>query len=134
VSAKDDKDDEDKKPSVIHTRVPEALDQEIKKRASGLGVSVSNLVRNVLLNTFGLVEHVLADSANVALSATVGAAPKQSSRVVAWQDVTMNVNAVCDRCNSILAKGTRAAIAIATPPAASPTFRCTPCIKELADE
>ena len=79
VSAPDDDDERDKKPNVIHTRVPDALDQEIKKRAAGLGLSVSNLVRNVLLNTFGLVEGVISDSANVARSAgghgQSGAAP-----------------------------------------------------------
>ena len=44
-----------RKERVIHTRVPESLDDEIKRRATGLGLSVSNLVRNVLQHTFGLV-------------------------------------------------------------------------------
>ena len=36
-------DDKDKKANVIHTRVPDDLDAEIKRRAQSLGVSVSNL-------------------------------------------------------------------------------------------
>jgi hypothetical protein len=128
-------DEENKKPNVIHTRVPDALDQEIKKRASGLGVSVSNLVRNVLLHTFGLVEGVIHDSANVALTAATGApATAAAPKIVAWQDITLNVNALCERCNAILKKGTRAAIAVATAPMASPPFRCPSCVKELAHE
>ena len=42
------------------------LDAELKTRAKGLGLSVSTLVRNVLSNTFGLVEDIVTDGASVA--------------------------------------------------------------------
>ncbi|HKA86394.1 MAG TPA: hypothetical protein VKE22_01975 [Haliangiales bacterium] len=126
-----DEDDEDRKASVIHTRIPEALENEIRRRASSLGLSVSNLVRNVLLNTFGLVESVIIDSADVARSAR--SRDKPSPSVLAWHEVTLNLNALCDRCNAILARGGRAAIAVTDGPAPR-TFRCLACVKELADE
>ena len=47
--------EQEKKEKVIHTRISESLDEEVRKHAAGLGVSVSNLVRNILLDTFGLV-------------------------------------------------------------------------------
>ncbi len=125
-------DEEDRKASVIHTRIPEALDSEIRRRASSLGLSVSNLVRNVLLNTFGLVESVIVDGADVARSARAREKPPAPT-VLAWQDVTLNLNALCDRCNAILARGTRAAIAVTDGPAPR-TFRCLACVKELADD
>src|SRR2546427_8147322 len=62
-------DEKEKKEKVIHTRISESLDEEIRRRAGRLGLSVSNLVRNVLLNTFGLVEDIVADSASIARSA-----------------------------------------------------------------
>jgi hypothetical protein len=51
----------EKKERVIHTRVPESLDDEIKRKATDLGLSVSNLVRNILQHTVGLVEDIVHD-------------------------------------------------------------------------
>ncbi len=45
--------DNEKKAKVLHTRVPASLENELKTRARGLGLSVSTLVRNILGNTFG---------------------------------------------------------------------------------
>lgn len=58
----------EKKEKVIHTRISETLEQELKARASGLGVSVSNLVRNVLLTTFGRMEGMAREGADFARS------------------------------------------------------------------
>jgi hypothetical protein len=58
----------EKKEKVIHTRISETLEQELKDRASGLGVSVSNLVRNVLLTTFGRMEGMAREGADFARS------------------------------------------------------------------
>src|SRR5204863_7152741 len=59
-----------RKEKVLHTRVPESLDRHIKRRARGLGMSVSTVVRNVLLSTFGLVEDIVTDSTTIALAMT----------------------------------------------------------------
>ena len=57
---------DERKERVIHTRVPESLDDQIKRKAQGLGVSVSNLVRNILEHTVELVEDVVLDGARIA--------------------------------------------------------------------
>jgi len=130
----------EKKERVIHTRVPESLDDEIKKKAGNLGLSVSNLVRNILQNTFGLVEDIVSDTAQVARSArgdvdgldATGARPRGAGRVLGWQMVMLNVNAVCEACNAILAKGTQAGIGIVDGSGPKP-FRCAPCVQEIAN-
>jgi hypothetical protein len=133
---RDPKDDEDdRKASVIHTRIPESLEAEIRKRAASLGLSVSNLVRNVLLNTFGLVESVIVDGADVARSARALGKPVPPRNdapptVLAWQEVTLALNALCDRCNAVLARGERAAIAVTDAPGPR-IFRCLVCVVEL---
>ena len=66
---RDEKDERELKEKVLHARISETLDQELRTKAASLGLSVSNLVRNILLNTFGLVEDVLSDSASIARSA-----------------------------------------------------------------
>ena len=130
----------EKKERVIHTRVPESLDDEIKKKAGNLGLSVSNLVRNILQNTFGLVEDIVSDSAEVARSArgaadgldAARARPRAGGRVLGWQLALLNVNAVCEACNAILPKGTQAGIGITDGSGPKP-FRCEPCVKEIGN-
>jgi len=131
-----------KKERVIHARIPESLDDEVKRRATDLGLSVSNLVRNVLQHAFGLVEDVVHDSAAIARAArdakaAVTGAPvaerpraAATAHVLGWQEAVLNVNAVCDICNAMLAKGSRAGIGILDR-AGPPPFRCTACLKEL---
>ena len=114
---------------VLHTRVPPSLDDELKQRARSLGMSVSTIVRHVLLNTFGLVEDIVTDSANAALSLggqepiKPGGRDRRSARqhddersdggeVIGWQEAILNLNAVCMRCNALLRKGSKAAIGV----------------------
>lgn len=141
--------DEERKEKVIHTRVSEGLEEEIRERAARLGVSVSNLVRNVLQNTFGLVEDVVADAASISRSArgegrsasdgrsaerdgsgaSRNAAPERPGRVLGWQEAVLSVNALCAACNAILPRGTRAAIAVVEGNAPR-DIRCPSCIDE----
>jgi hypothetical protein len=119
----------ERKERVLHTRVPESLDRHIKRRARSLGMSVSTVVRNILLNTFGLVEDIVTDSTNIALAITGQEAlpPGErgrargpsaahdvpaASEILGWQEAVLNLNAVCDHCNGVLRRGTRAAIAV----------------------
>jgi hypothetical protein len=125
----------EKKKRVIHTRVPEYLERELKEQAAGLGVSVSNLVRNLLLNAFGLVEDIVQDSAKVAGSARRVGDPSTEpldadAPVIGWQELTLNLNAICEACNNILSKGTQAAIAVTDLPGKRPVL-CLDCLEEL---
>lgn len=139
----------EKNERVMHTRIPEALDQQLKTKAEGLGVSVSNLVRNVLLHTFDLVDDIVADSANIARfskgSGTRHAqrdapvspaltAPSAEPVVLGWQPLILNLNALCHRCNAILPKGTTAYLGITQHPNAASHFLCLQCIKEINHE
>ena len=127
---------DDRKKRVIHTRVPESLDRELREKASTLGVSVSNLVRNVLLNAFGLVGDIVADGAKVAESARSAApvAPGEPvAAVIGWQELMLGVNAVCVTCNEVLTKGSSAAIAVTNGAGPRPVL-CLPCLEELRDE
>lgn len=136
-----------RKERVLHTRIPEALDKEIRTQARELGVSVSNLVRNILRNTIGLVGDVVEDTADLTRRA-LGEEPEARepgaarpmrgssapapgpSPVVGWQQITLNVNAVCTECNAVLEKGTDAAAALGGDPTA-PTLICPSCLEKL---
>ena len=120
---------------MLHTRVPERLETELRERAADLGISVSNLVRNVLGHAFGLVGDVVADSHAVARAARGAREVRRElsptaavalDDVLAWQPAVLGKNAVCARCNAILARGGDAAIGAGTQ-----FVVCRPCLEEL---
>ncbi|HEY0253965.1 MAG TPA: hypothetical protein VGC41_20685 [Kofleriaceae bacterium] len=132
--------DPEGKDRVIHTRVPESLESELRERAEKLGMSVSNLVRNVLGHAFGLVGDVVADSHAIARAAkgegrpapapTPGAVTVTIDDVLAWQPIVLGKNAVCARCNALLPKGSDAAIGMAETGTARVVI-CTVCMEAL---
>ena len=140
----------ERKEKVLHTRIPGSLDDEIKRRAQTLGMSVSTVVRNVLASTFDLVENVVHDSAQTIADETAGTSrPRRAGHpgdsagaafgagatgeILGWQEAKLQINAVCDRCNTILAKGTTAAIAVRDG-VGSRTIVCVNCQEALVAE
>ncbi len=123
------------KERVLHTRVSEKLDAELREKAAGLGVSVSNLVRNILLNTVEMVEDIVADGSSIARAAGRGrpsspSAPDTTPAIVGWQELTLNLNALCSECNAILPMGSIAKLAVYSPPspANAAEFHCCDCV------
>ncbi len=137
------KPDEDAEPErkerVIHTRVPESLETQLRQRAEDLGISVSNLVRNVLGHAFGLVGGVVADSHAVARAArgqsrAPAPAPNPAvpsiDDVLGWQPIVLGKNAVCARCNALLPRGTDAATGVSEH-GDTRFVICRPCVEQL---
>lgn len=127
-----------KKDRIVQARIPEELDEELHTRAGEFGLSVSAIVRNVLLNTFNLVEDVVNDSTGI-VRALGGATPAaadgepgtdETEAIVGWQELTLNVSGVCHECNTLLARGERAAVGL--PLSARPVFLCPDCLNSLA--
>ncbi len=127
-----------RKERVLHTRVSEKLDSDLREKAAGLGVSVSNLVRNILLNTVEMVEDIVADGSSIARAASknkpaeddgapTGAKAQAATSILGWQRLTLNLNALCALCNALLPKGSVAAMAVCAE-AANPIFRCEGCV------
>lgn len=124
------------KDRVIHTRVPESLEAELRERAHELGMSVSNLVRNVLGHAFGLVGDVAADAHAIARAAKgekkpvvtppPAAAVTSIDDVLGWQPIVLGKNALCARCNAILPRGQDAAVGVGTQ-----LVVCPACLKDL---
>ena len=120
------------KDRVLQARIPQQLDTELRDRAEQLGMSVSTVVRNVLLNTFDLVEGVVADSAQVARAAQGRMdAPAEPGEVVAWQEGVLNRNGLCEHCNAILPLGEKAAVGV--PVSSRPVFLCLDCLASLPE-
>jgi hypothetical protein len=128
-------DEPERKERVIHTRVPESLEAELRQRAQSLGISVSNLVRNVLGHAFGLVGDVVADSHALAREivrarSDTDQPPPALADVLGWQPAVLNKNAVCTRCNDLLPRGRDAALGAAESTGARLVV-CMKCLEEL---
>src|SRR5262245_42160544 len=101
-----------------------------------MGVSVSNLVRNVLAHALGMVNDIVHDSEQLVRSArdSIEAgvrvvrgqpAPGAEPTLVGWQPVVLELNAVCHECNEILPRGSDASVAVFSPDTAKlRTFLC----------
>lgn len=136
------------KDRVLQARIPEQLDEELRDRAEQLGLSVSTVVRNVLLHTFELVEGVVTDSAQLARTIQgreppapaapaleapdPDPAPHVETPVIGWQEAVLNRNGICDECNAILTIGERAAVGL--PMHTRPVLLCMNCLTALGAE
>lgn len=122
------------KDRVLQARIPEKLDEELRDRAEQLGLSVSTIVRNVLLHTFNLVEGVVTDSSQVARALAGRSTPSPDSdtetTVIGWQEAVLNRNGVCEQCNVILPVGQSAAIGV--PTGSRATLLCLDCLSALS--
>jgi len=134
--------DDERQERVLHARISESLERELKDRARLLGMSVSNIVRNVLASSLGLVEDIVSDGADIARAVTgerLGARAGVSRRehapmpesvihpvILGWQDVRLALNAVCADCNALLPRGIAAAVAVYGQPGPQ-TIICTTC-------
>jgi hypothetical protein len=138
--------DKERNERVIHTRVPETLEAELKQQAAEMGISVSNLVRNVLSHALGLVNDIVHDSEQIVKSArdsieagvrAVRGKPGVAGEptLLGWQQAVLERNAICGHCNDILPRGSDAAVGVfdAHSPSVRPVI-CLRCLEEIRDE
>jgi hypothetical protein len=140
--------DKDRKDQLVQTRVPGELSQTLRDAAKKNRVTVSQLIRNVLEDTFDLVDTVVADAVSlghgvkrdalrIAETAKRGGkrpatAPAGNlSGVDAWQEVLLNKDVQCARCGLIVAKGSRAAFGVGGDPGLPKVWLCASCASKL---
>lgn len=134
---------EPRKERVLHTRVPHVLERELKRLSDTLRMPVSNLVRAILEDALSM-----ADAATETVEERLRRAarhlererdrlkrriePEPFAEIVAFQEVTMAVQATCALCKGDLARGSRASIGIRNGPDASSkhgrSFVCARCV------
>lgn len=139
--------DEDRKDRVIQARVPEDLETTLKQAAEQRRMSVSHLIRNVLEDTFTLVDNIVADSSalveqvsrdarRVAASVRGEADAKPNQKTLldtvdAWQDVIVNKPGQCIECNVELKRGQPAYRGLSPLQTQAPIWLCKDCIEKL---
>ncbi len=143
-----------RKERVLHTRVSDALAEDIRRMAEDLRVPASNLVRNVLEEAFSMVEAVtenvgeliedVVDEADRARERMRRRQPRRRkerprpgaatspgrgefSDVIGWQPVVLNQPQDCADCEEALERGQQAYFGLTAAGAAS-TALCGDCM------
>ncbi len=151
----------ERKDRLIQTRVPEKLETTLKKEARRRRTTVSQMIRNILEDTFDLVDGVVANvdqivSDSVELAQQVGrdarrigeaarrerapcrdplpSAEEQLSRVQAWNEVVLNQAVPCSKCGAELAPGRRAYMGLSDDPGQPRAWLCTRAIEKLGSD
>jgi hypothetical protein len=116
-----------RKDRLIQTRVDRRLQKVLLEEARRRRMSVSNLVRNVLEDAFGLTDPDVGRVVDELEPAT----PSKLEHVYAWNPVVLGRDAECSRCARSLASGERALIGLSDDDEAPRAWLCEPCGKEL---
>jgi len=139
----DPPEEDEPKDRVLHTRIPESLEDAIKTKARRLRIPVSNLVRNVLEQTFQLVEDVVGDGLEIASTARRGAervreaatrVRGQEAGIYGWHELILNRDERCRDCGEELDRGARAYRGLSDQPDAAPVFLCAGCVARIGKE
>jgi transposase len=127
----------ERKDRLIQTRVDEGLDETLRDAAKQQRVTVSQLIRNVLEDTFHLVDNVVQDAANLGAAVKrdaqrIAASARGESRdpialVEAWQEVVLGRDQRCARCGTALEKGKKGLMGISEDPGAPKLWLCPEC-------
>lgn len=133
---------DERKDSIIQARVPEELSEQLHAEAKRKRVTVSQLIRNVLEDTFDLVDDVVAstrtlgevvarDARRIAESARGQREPvvRDALRTVdAWQEVIANrTDTHCAQCDQPLQRGQMVLRAVGGDPRHGTLWLCRAC-------
>jgi hypothetical protein len=131
----------ERKGRVIQARVPDDLGETLAEAARQKRVSVSQLIRDVLVDTFTLVDGVVAstrelseqvrrDARRIAESARGRRGGDDAfADVDAWQELLVNREVACARCERALARGERAFASVGG--GSARRWLCAACAQQL---
>lgn len=138
----------ERKDQLVQTRVPGELQETLREAAKKNRVTVSQLIRNVLEDTFELVDNVVGEAVHLGntvkrdalkIAETAKGRGKRNASaeddplagVEAWQEVRINRDVVCAQCARLVTRGEEAAFGIGGDPMAPRVWLCASCADKL---
>ncbi len=121
----------------LHARIPEELEDALKREALRRRWPVSTLVRDVLEGALDMVEHIVEDSVEMARRSR-GEPPatprprRALDAVYGWQELILNRDAECAHCEARLRTGAAAHRGLSDEPG-PPPFLCAACVRRLRE-
>lgn len=141
----------ERKDRLIQTRVPEKLETTLKREARRRRTTVSQMIRNLLEDTFHLVDGVVSNvdqivSDSVELAQQVRRVSRRSPAVCrdplpdagerlagveAWNEVVLNRSVPCAKCGAELPRGSRAYAGLGGADPQSRAWLCARAVEAL---
>lgn len=118
-----------RKDRLVQTRVDRRLDDVLRQEARRRRMSVSNLVRGVLEDAFGLADPdvgPLLEAGPEVPSETIAL-----DHIYAWNAVVLGTDALCSRCKNAMSSGESAFIGLSDDAQAERAWLCEDCSREL---
>ncbi len=120
---------EHRKDRLVQTRVDRRLDTVLREEARRRRMSVSNLVRGILEDAFGLADPDVGPLLDG--GADGHAEPKSLDHIYAWNPVVLGRDARCSRCDAEVSSGDTAFIGLSEDPEAPRAWLCGRCGETL---
>jgi hypothetical protein len=118
-----------RKDRLIQTRVDRRLQKVLIEEARRRRISVSNLVRNVLEDAFGLADPDVGPALD---AATLPPQPDLDlESYYAWTPVVLGKSSRCSRCARDLDPGKQALMGLSDDPSAERVWLCVECGQDL---
>ncbi|MEM6996372.1 MAG: hypothetical protein AAF721_38055 [Myxococcota bacterium] len=114
-----------RKDRLIQTRVDRRLQSVLVEEARRRRMSVSNLVRGVLEDTFGLADPDVGPVVDGVIPTIPP--PPVLDHIYAWNAVVLGKVATCSQCATALQAGTSALIGLSEDPDAPRAWLCGEC-------
>ncbi len=138
----------ERKDQLVQTRVPGDLSETLREAAKQKRVSVSQLIRNVLEDTFELVDNVVGDAVQlgqnvrrdaIRIAESAKGLGKRAAagnslalgEIEAWQEVLLNRDVMCAQCGRVVERGEKAAFGVSSDPTAPKVWLCATCAAAL---
>ncbi|HTM20285.1 MAG TPA: hypothetical protein VL172_07260 [Kofleriaceae bacterium] len=126
----------ERKDRLIQTRVDGDLEETLREAARRQRMTVSQLIRNLLEDTYHVVDGVVADARHLAQVVSRDARAVASAArgrrdplgdVEAWQEVVMGRLQSCARCGAALARGDKGFMGLSDQPGSPRLWLCVLC-------
>ena len=118
-----------RKDRLIQTRVDRRLQKVLLDHARKQRISVSNLVRNILEDAFGLGEPGTGPAVDPEVLEKVE--PPPLDHVYAWNPVILGKDAECARCGNEIGQGSQGFIGLSEDAEAPRAWLCEECGEDL---
>lgn len=122
---------ERRKDQLIQTRVDRRLQKVLIEQARSRRISVSNLVRNILEDAFGLGVPGPAGEPEDEAEAEPSKPAPALDHIYAWSSAILGREAACSRCGRALEAGGHALMGLSEDAAAPRAWLCPTCGEDL---
>ncbi len=122
-----------RKDRLIQTRVDRRLQNVLVEEARRRRMSVSNLVRGVLEDAFGVADPDVSSVLDGVRDSVATTLPERPAldHVYAWNGVVLHKSAACSQCSAGLPAGSSAFIGLSEDPDAERAWLCRECGDDL---